>query len=277
MLCASKVEGFQAESHRVVVAIALLSLIAFPTTIRAESLGFPSSSDFHILNGDGSEIVGSAHYAVSEDGPGSYLLYGENRFLDGEYDIEEDRIESGGASRPTALTSYKHEYFNSDGSLQRVAQADLRAGEGSCVIYENGHAQESRARFDFPPDTYSGSTVLIPLTDRLRKGYGGPIRFHNFNCVPGPRLLTIEAHPSSGAEWEHYPGQLVEVRIKPDFGWLNAFIAPFVPKMDAWFEPSRDWAYVGGKEGRFYRGPEIILVGAAGSSGVASKSLWRGP
>jgi hypothetical protein len=65
---------------------------------------------------------------------------------------------------------------------------------------------------------------------------------------------------------------LVEVRIRPDFGWLNFLIAPFVPEMDAWFEPLRDWAYVGGKEGRFYKGPEIVLVGTAGSSGVASKS-----
>jgi hypothetical protein len=166
------------------------------------------------------------------------------------------------------VTSYRHDYRNRDGSLQRVAQADFRTGTASCVVYVNGHPQVSSAKFEFPSDTYSGSTVLVPLTRHLRHGFDGPISFHNFNCIPGPRLLTIKAYPPSVAKWRHYPGQLVKVRTKPDFGWLNLLIAPFVPRMDAWFEPSRNWAYVGGKSGRFYQGPEIILVHVSDKSGV---------
>ena len=230
---------------------------------RAESLDFPASSDFDILDGQGASVVGHGRYDFTSTGPTSYRLHGENHFRNGDYDIEEDRIESGASGELATVTSYRHDYFDHAGALQRTAQADFRAGEGSCVVYEGGRLRPTRAKFEFPRDTYSGSTVLIPLTHHLRRGFHGPIVFHNFNCVPGPRLLSVKAYPPRRAVWKHYPGQLVEVRIKPELGWLGMLIGPFIPKMDAWFEPARDWAYVGGKAGRFYRGPEIILVRSA--------------
>ena len=244
-------------SFGAMLAIGMLSVLGSAVGIRAES-GFPASSEFEILNGDGSAVVGYARYEFRSDGPGSYVLHGENRFLDGQYDIEHDRL-TGEGDR-LAVTSYRHDYLNKDGSLQREAQADFRTGMASCVVYVDGHPQVSSAKLEFPPDTYSGSTVLVPLTRHLRHGFEGPILFHNFNCIPGPTILSIKAYPPSVATWKHHAGQLVEVRIKPDFGWLDLLIAPFVPRMDAWFEPSQDWAYVGGKSGRFYQGPEIILV-----------------
>ena len=188
------------------------------------------------------------------------MLYGENRFLDGQYDIEEDQLTQGGPGKLAAPVTYRHDYFNPDGSLQRLAQADFTSGNVSCAVDVDGHPRVNGARLEFPPDTYGGSTVLIPLTRGLREGFDRPIRFHNFNCIPGPRILSIEAYPPSVTTWSKYPGDLIQVRLKPDFGWLGVLIAPFVPRMDAWFEPSRPWAYVGGKAGRYYKGPEIVLV-----------------
>jgi hypothetical protein len=257
------------DHRRNAAIVALVVVLLSARATRADDMDFPMSSDFDILNGDGSELVGHAHYDFTPTGRGSYRLRGENRFHDGEYDVEVDEIR---ASRPPGLatmTTYRHDYFATDGALERVAAADVGTGEGSCTTYEAGRPEARISKIEFPSDTYAGSTVLIPLVHHLRRGFSGPILFHNFNCVPGPKLLTIKAYPPARAAWSHHPGELVAVRIKPDFGWLNALIAPFIPRMDAWFEPRRNWAYVGGKSGRFYRGPEIILVDLADGDGRA--------
>jgi hypothetical protein len=241
-------------------AVAVLSLVCVRAALPVDSLHFPASSRFDIFDGDGSKLVGHARYDFRAVGPGSYVLYGENRFLDGQYDIEEDEVTQGRPDELAVPVMYRHDYFGADGSLQRVAQADFTTGNASCVVDADGHPQVNGARLEFPPDTYAGSTVLIPLTRGLREGFDRPIRFHDFNCAPGPRIVSIEAYPPSVTRWSQYPGDLIQVRLKPDFGWLGILIGPFVPKMDAWFEPSRPWAYVGGKAGRYYKGPEIILV-----------------
>jgi hypothetical protein len=53
---------------------------------------------------------------------------------------------------------------------------------------------------------------------------------------------------------------VVRVDIKPDFGWLNFVATLFVPEIRAWFNPTDDWRFVGGKFTRFYKGPEIIMA-----------------
>ncbi len=217
---------------------AVLSLVWPRMAFPADLLDFPASSRFDIFDGDGVKVVGYAGYDFRPVGTGSYVLHGENRFFDGQYDVEEDEVRQGGPDTPATPVTYRHRYFDADGALQRIAQANFITGDASCVVYADGHPQVNGVRLEFPPDTYGGSTVLIPLTRGLREGFDRPIRFHDFNCIPGPTLVRIEAYPPSLARWRQYPGELVQVRLKPDFGWLDLLIGPFVPKMDAWFEPS---------------------------------------
>jgi len=240
--------------------LAAVSLVSSRVALAVDVLDFPASSRFDIFDGDGARVVGHARYEFQTVGPGSYVLHGENRFFDGEYDVEEDEVKQTSPDATALPVTYEHDYFDSDGSLQRVARANFTTGDASCVVYARGQPQANGARLEFPPDTYGGSTVLIPLTRGLRRAFDRPIRFHNFNCIPGPKVLRIEAYPPTRERWSQHPGDLVHVRLKPDFGWLDLLIGPFVPKMDAWFEPSSPWAYVGGKAGRYYKGPEIILV-----------------
>jgi hypothetical protein len=242
-------------------AAAVFSLVCVGAALAGDSLDyFPASSRFEIFDGDGSKVVGHARYDFRAVGSGSWVLVGENRFLDGQDDVEEDEVTQGRPNEPAVPVTYKHDYFDTNGSLQRVAQANFTTGYASCVVYTDGQQRGTRVRLKFPPDTYAGSTVLIPLTRALRQGFDHAIRFHDFNCIPGPRVVAIQAYPPSVTRWSRYPGDLIQVRLKPDFGWLSILIGPFIPKMDAWFEASRPWDYVGGKAGRYYKGPEIILV-----------------
>ncbi len=50
--------------------------------------------------------------------------------------------------------------------------------------------------------------------------------------------------------------------MRPDFGWINVIIAPFVPKLHAWFDPAKEWAFVGDEAARYYQGTKIMLVKA---------------
>jgi hypothetical protein len=245
---------------RAIPAILALCAVVFPRSVEANDFGFPSSADFKMLNGDGSKLMGYSHYSLKPNGDNSYMLYEEDHFLDGRHDIEHDQLEAQGPGRPAVVITFEHDYFDADGSPERVAKANFRTGEASCTVYENGQPRVRSSRLDFPLDTYSGSTVLIPLDYYLRRGSKGPIGMHNFNCVPGPEILSVEAVPRYPAFWSHHPGQLLEMRLKPDFGWLNMLVAPFVPSIDAWFDPSKDWEFVGSRFYRYYKGPEITFV-----------------
>jgi hypothetical protein len=94
----------------------------------------------------------------------------------------------------------------------------------------------------------------------LRQGIR-EIRFHAFACVPGPAIFSIEASlPDRSEHWPHYPGELVRLGMRPDLGALNFLLAPFIPRMDAWFNPNDDWNYVGGEFDRYFRGPHVLTV-----------------
>ena len=43
-------------------------------------------------------------------------------------------------------------------------------------------------------------------------------------------------------------------------GWINAVIAPFLPRIQAWFDPSEDWFFVGGQSARYYKGLKYLMV-----------------
>jgi len=87
------------------------------------------------------------------------------------------------------------------------------------------------------------------------------VRFHAFACVPGPAIFSVEASVQSRAErWPLYAGDLVRLDLRPDLGVLNLLLAPFMPTMDAWFNPADNWNYVGGEFDRYFRGPHVLTV-----------------
>ncbi|MGH7932938.1 MAG: hypothetical protein ACREQN_07180, partial [Candidatus Binataceae bacterium] len=199
----------------VIFAVALVVMPA-PSWPAPASLDFPPTK-LTIYNSEGTETIGHALYSLETVG-GKAFVHGENRYLDGEYDIENDEIDvkpSGGLQR---LLTFRHEYFAPNGSLQIVDVADFRAKTGSCTVFEGNVPVVNKKTFDFPRDTYAGAAVLIPLQYFLRRGVTEGISFHDFNCVPEPKVFKVRAKAAPLAAWDPYPGRVVKVRVKPDFG-----------------------------------------------------------
>lgn len=219
-----------------------------------------SPSDFEIMNADGTQVIGHGHYEVTPDGKGNATALGEDHFNDGQYDLERDVLELRGDNQVPRLITFEHTFFNANGMLQREGKANFQTGLTSCMQYENGQPVVRSMMLSFPADTFAGAAIIIALKGDLLRGKKNGLVLHDFNCMPGPKILKVEAYPQPPSGWAHFPGKVVRVDIKPDFGWLSFVAALFVPEIRTWFSPSDEWRFVGAKFTRFYKGPEIILA-----------------
>ena len=217
-----------------------------------------SNTDVTAYDPDTNQVIGQGHYKVTHV-EGSELVEGENKYLNGEFDRETQRVELTSDGSPPVLVTYQHEFFNADGSPQYVEALDSKAGTASCKrLTPTSDIRESKV--DIPSDTYAGSTQLMLLVGRLRQG-AREIKFHSFNCLPGPWMVAIKATaPDATVKWGLYPGDLLQLEMVPDFGFFNAIASPFIPKVYGWFDPSNTFNYVGGKFSRFYKGREVLMV-----------------
>jgi hypothetical protein len=243
---------------------ALLGLwcLAAPTPILAGDLDYPPT-DYTLRSIDGTQVIGHSHITVIPGADGVATVRGEYHFLDGDYDVDETTLRAGSNGDLPRLVRSHHTFFHPDGSLDRESRADTAAKTGACTIYENGRPQISSAQINFPADTFAGDAVIVPLRRFLRADGTGSISFHDFNCIPGPEVLKVTASASAPAPWNYYPGNLIQIDVEPDFGWINAVIAPFLPRIQAWFEPHGDWLFVGGQSARYYKGLKYMMVRAS--------------
>jgi hypothetical protein len=216
---------------------------------------------FKVLTPGTSTVIGQAHFNVTEEEGGALIVGSDARYTSGETDSEEDRLEAPVKGGLPHQISFSHDFFAADGSPDRADKANMVTGQASCTITQNGHDDVQRAKLVFPADTYAGAPVMIPLRDALMAKVTRTVRFHYFTCVPGPRVVTVTAQVGPPAAWKYGQGRTVQVDIQPDFGWLNAVIAPFLPAVRAWFDPSRQWYLVGVESARYYRGAKILMVG----------------
>jgi hypothetical protein len=239
------------------IAAAVLLMGRRPAT--PNSLPHLGSFIFQILNADGTEVVGHNHYDLSRGEHNLLIGRGAASFNDGQNDVEYDTMVARPGQLPLMLT-FEHKFYNADGSIQRVISADFAKGEASCTRYENGIAHTDTAKLDFTPDSYGGSAVILPLEQYLAQHSTEPLKLRALNCIPKPRLIAVEARIRQPSHWSHYPGETVEVDITPDLGWLDVVIAPLLPRLRAWFDPAKDWAFAGGEFSRYFRGPRIMLV-----------------
>jgi len=254
-------------SAAAIVALALLRL-ARPgadadrdaAAATSPTANLAQDNDLLIYDPSGTTQLGRAHYIVTQRGD-TVTIEGRDDFNDGERDVEHDTLRSEGGELPRMLT-YEHDYFDARGAPQLAASADMVAGKSSCAKYENGKGTIETAVLEYPPDTYAGAGVLVPIANQLRRG-ATDLDIHVFDCAAGPRILTLHADLAR-EQWRFLPheGELAKADAHPVFGWFNVFLKPFVPKIRMWFDPLRDYAFVGGTLSRYYRGPEVLLVSA---------------
>lgn len=224
----------------------------------AKAGAIAQNSDLYIYDPTGTTLLGRAHYTVTQH-DNLVTIEGRNEFIDGQRDIEHDTLRTAEGELPRLLT-YEHNFFDAHGAAQLTANADAVTGKTSCAKYENGKGTIETAVLEFPPDTYAGAGVLVPVADQFRRG-ATDLDIHVFDCALGPRILTLHADLAR-APWSFRPhdGELAKADAHPVFGWFNVFLKPFVPTIRMWFDPLRDYAFVGGMLSRYYRGPEVLLV-----------------
>jgi len=242
------------------LAVVLCAISGLEGVARAQTWYAFEPSDLTIYSADHRQIVGHSHYEITVVDGGAEIR-GEARYLDGETDVERDRIEfSTPGQRPT-LVSFKHIFFLAGGELRMETQADFKSGAAYCNRYEDSGTQPVTETIKFPPDTYAGVTTLIPIEYGLRHGQQDRIRFHVFSCAPKPRVFELDASADlTQSKWASYDGNATRMRVRPDLGWLTVLAVPFLPRFYEWFDPDHNWRYLGGTTERFYKGPTVDLV-----------------
>ena len=240
-------------------AVSLVASVAVCSNTSALEANPASSFQLKILSPDGKRTIGSTRFTVTRDNSGEEIK-GETTYTDGEHDSESERLQVGSPESTPRLDTYEHSFFNADGALQMVDTLDAKSGVASCTSYSDGKINARSSQLEVPTDSFAGASELIMVVERLRRGIR-EIKFHAFACVPGPRIFSVEASlPDRSERWLLYPGDLVRLDMQPDLGVLNLLIAPFMPKMDAWFNPNDNWNYVGGEFDRYFRGPHVLTV-----------------
>ncbi|HZO80592.1 MAG TPA: hypothetical protein VFB33_02775 [Candidatus Binataceae bacterium] len=215
--------------------------------------------DFLIYKPSSTVLIGRGHYAVAVHGE-EVAIDGRSDFFDGEYDVESERLRASAGGDPR-LVRYEHSFFGPHGAPQRVARVDAPSGRATCVTYSGTQGSTSSKVLELPADTYAGASVLVPIADELKRGASRDLGFHVFDCASGPRIFSLHVDMQQGL-WSYLPqdGALVRADARPVFGWFDVFLKPFVPEVRLWFDPRRNFGFMGGLLARYYRGPEVMLV-----------------
>ncbi len=222
--------------------------------------GFDSGAlELKVLSSDGKQTIGSTRFMVLR-GISTEEVKGETRYLDGEHDNETERLYVGHPDSTPRLDTYEHSFFNADGTLHMVDTLNAKSGLASCASYAAGKTKVRKSQLEVPADSFAGASELMMVVASLRQGIR-KVKVHAFACVPGPEIFSVETSlPDRSEHWPLYPGDLVRLDMRPDLGTLNLLLAPFMPTMDAWFNPNDNWNYVGGEFDRYFRGPHVLTV-----------------
>ncbi|MGC2494867.1 hypothetical protein, partial [Candidatus Binatus sp.] len=229
-------------------------LVAFSLAASVARAGAPDFGglQFNILSPDGKQKIGATRFTVLRK-DSTEEIKGETRYLDGERDSEDVRLEVEDPRPTLKLDTYEHSFFNADGTLHMVDTLNAKSGVASCTSYTSGAVKLRKSQLDVPADSFAGASGLLMMVTDLRHG-SREIRFHAFACAPGPEIFSVKASlPDQSERWPFYSGDLFRLDMRPDLGALNLLIAPFLPTMDAWFSPADNWNYVGGEFDSYYR------------------------
>ena len=255
--------------HVAAIGIVLVAAWARPA-FSVEALSFPTTS-FSIVTPDTGVAIGQARYRVESIREGA-VLRGENGYFDGQTDVEVAQIRLASDGQPK-LTEFDHTFYNVDKSILRRSHLDVKSGAGTCVDNSAGQKSELSEVLSIPEDAWAGASIVIPIRNFLRAGDKGVTRpLHVFSCAPGPKIFAISVNMDPGnAVWTNYGAEAMRVEVRPNLGLLNLIVAPFVPKLHAWFDPNDGMTFVGDEAARYYKGPPIMLVKKHGAERIGTR------
>jgi len=235
-----------------------LAMAALCGSARAESLLDAGQVDYSIMSADGRVTLGHGRYTIDHE-KDAIVLHGESRYTSGDYDIETSVLSPGLAGGLPSLLKFDHVFYSAEGAITRASRADVTAGTASCV---DTIAQIDQSKtLEFPPNTWAGASVLIPIQQFLQSGGAGdPMQMNVFNCTGKPAIYAVTVDEAARATAWPYPSNEVQVNVKPHFGWYDMFLAPFIPKLNAWFDPSHGLGFEGVAIARYYKGPQVLIV-----------------
>jgi len=157
------------------------------------------------------------------------------------------------------MVAYEHTFYKPGGALFLESKVNFRTGETECISYDGGKPKVASATFSFSRDSYAGAAMVLPLLNAIRRGDEASMTLTDVVCAPGPRMVKVRTRMLPPSHWNDYPHAVVRADIKPDLGWLNYVLAPFMPEMHIWVDRADGGQLVGAQFSRYYRGPEIIL------------------
>jgi hypothetical protein len=254
-----------ANGNRIAALVAaIIAFVLFSSApVRAQRLQF-TPTDFLILSPDGQQKIGYCTFRL-EKTPFGAKLHGASRYITGETDFETVTLAVPNLGEPRAV-EFEHSFFDASGKATLLAKANFTTGEAHCADYRPDSLYNETQVMTFPPDTWAGAAVAIPVQRRLRIGDTTTSQLHFFTCAPGPKIYEVDIAPDSArSRWPLYRGDLVRVDVRPDFGIFDLLVKAFVPHLQAWFDPSSSWDFVGAQMARYYKGPPIIMVKAPGA------------
>src|SRR5262249_2943440 len=124
--------------NRILLIASLLSVAALvsqaPSGAFAADLLDRGPVKFNILNREGTATIGSSTYTADRN-PDRIVLRGENRYLNGEFDLETEVFSPDSAGGFPNLVSFGHSFYNADGTPRLESHADFGSGIASCVEY----------------------------------------------------------------------------------------------------------------------------------------------
>lgn len=259
--------GYSERLASLIAGLAVLALFGGLGSARAgDSISLPDEN-FTIMNRNGTQTLGSSHYHT-ERTAGALILHGINRYNDGGYDVETDHLVTNPGDGPPLQTEFDHTFYTASGSVMMRGYANLETGAGVCIRHLGAQDQDLIEQMSFPNNTYAGAAILIAIQWFLRRGDIEKLHLHAFTCTPRPKIAAVTA--SIEANLPHslqFDSRLMQVDVHPDFGYFTFLVKPFLPKIDAWFDPNEGWALGGAELARYYGGEQIMLVPAQSQNG----------
>ncbi len=218
-----------------------------------------SPVDLTVYSPDRKSVIGHAHFTVADDARGVEII-GDTHYLNGERDWERVVLQYQSPNPLPLVKLFQANFIAANGSPQLIEKADFQSGAASCRWSNEVEDSSYEDTLEVPPSTYAGAASIVPLEYALKKGEQS-VRFNVFDCAPKPAVYTIDAKLQDGvARWSYYPGELAQMGLTPDLGWLNIVAKPFIPDISVFFNPHEGFQYVGTAKDRYYRGQSVVLV-----------------